>query len=115
MFFVFKNVNDHYVFYKIKLWNMPNHDIENHVKYIWLKTQECVVSGKIVKKIEKNGKRITNFPGISSNNICHVRPHARNTNDTYPLPVRDKVSGLTEYMKHCFWLNNKYIEQILKD
>ena len=34
MFFVFKNVNDHYVFYKIKLWNMPNHDIENHVKYI---------------------------------------------------------------------------------
>ena len=115
MFFAFKNVKGHYVFYKIKLWNMPKHDIENHAKYIWLKTQECVVSGKIVKRIEKDGKRITNFPGISSDNICHVRPHARNINDTYPLPVRDKVTGLTEYMKHCFWLNNKYIEHILKD
>ena len=52
---------------------------------------------------------------MSENKVCHVRPHARDSKDTYPLPTKDKLTGLSEYTKQCFWINNKYLEEILKD
>lgn len=113
MFFVFKKKGIDYVFSGIKLWNMPEATIENEVKSIWNRTKSVVLSGNIVKNIDKNGKRITNFPGMSDNKICHVRPHAKDSKDTLPLPIPDKLTGLKEYTKHCFWLNNKYLEEIL--
>ena len=115
MFFVFVNNGEDYVFTDIKLWNMPETDIETYVKEVWLNTKETVSNGNIVKEISPDGYRITNFPGMSDNPVCHVRPHAQNAADTYPLPVTDKITGLNEYTKHCFWLNNKYVENILKD
>lgn len=115
MFFVFVNNGEDYVFTDIKLWNMPETDIETYVKEVWLNTKETVLNGNIVKEISPDGYRITNFPGMSDNPVCHVRPHAQNAADTYPLPVTDKITGLNEYTKHCFWLNNKYVENILKD
>ena len=115
MFFVFKKKDDDYVFSGIKLWNMPELTLENEVKNMWNKTKNVVLSGNIVKKVDENGKRDTNFPGMSDNGVCHVRPHARDSKDTLSLPVADKLTGLTEYTKHCFWLNNKYLEEILKE
>ncbi len=115
MFFVFANNGDDYVFNGIKLWNMPETDIEMYAKKVWIKTKNVILNGEIVKEVDSNGCRITNFPGMSDNLVCHVRPHAQNAADTYVLPVRDKITGVTEYTKHCFWLNNKYIEKVLKD
>lgn len=115
MFFVFKKQNDDYIFSGIKLWNMPESIIENQVKNMWNKTKDVILSGNIVKSIDNNGKRETNFPGMSDNGICHVRPHAKDSKDALPLPVIDKLTGLTKYTKHCFWINNKYIEEILKE
>ena len=115
MFFIFENNGNDYVFKGIKLWNIPELDIETYVKPMWLQTQEVVLNGNIVKTIDEYGNRTTNFPGMASNPVCHVRPHARDASDTYPLPVADKLTGLTKYTKHCFWLNNKYIEEIIKD
>ncbi len=115
MFFVFKKKDNDYVFSGIKLWNMPELTLENEVKNMWNKTKDVILSGNIVKSIGKNGKRYTNFPGMGDNGVCHVRPHARDAKDTLPLPVADKLTGLTEYTKHCFWLNNKYLEEILKE
>lgn len=115
MFFVFKKQNDDYIFSGIKLWNMPESIIENQVKTMWNKTKDIILSGNIVKSIDNNGKRETNFPGMSDNGICHVRPHAKDSKDTLPLPVTDKLTGLTKYTKQCFWINNKYIEEILKE
>ena len=114
MFFIFENNGKDYIFKGIKLWNMPELDIETNVKTMWLETQKVVSSGNIVSSIDKKGIRTTNFPGMASNPVCHVRPHARDASDTYPLPVADKLTGLTKYTKHCFWLNNKYIEEIIK-
>ena len=111
LFFIFENNGNDYVFKGIKLWNIPELDIETYVKPMWLKTQEAVLNGNIVKTIDEYGNRTTNFPGMASNPVCHVRPHARDASDTYPLPVADKLTGLTKYTKHCFWLNNKYIEE----
>ena len=39
----------------------------------------------------------------------------RNAKDTAPLPVADKLTGANKYTKHCFWINNSYIKNVLKD
>ena len=92
---------------------MPQLEINLEAKHVWELTRICVLTGNIVKEIDKNGNRITNFPGMSVSKVCHVRPHARDSKDTFELPVRDRVTNATEYTKHCFWLNNKYLEEIL--
>ena len=114
LFFVFKKENDEYVFKGIKLWNMPELIIDTEVQTMWKRTVDTIKSGNIVKNIS-NGFRETNFPGASENKVCHVRPHARDAMDTYPLPIADKLTGSTEYTKHCFWINNIYISEILKE
>jgi hypothetical protein len=86
---------------------MPYADILEAEK-VWSKTKEIVSKGKIVKEV--TGKtRYTNFPNKSFNSVSHVRPHATNSADNYPLPVIDKLTKVKEYTKHCFWLNNTYV------
>ena len=114
MFFVFKKEKNDYIFKGIKLWNMPEMDIEISVMDMWKKTYNIIKTGNIVKYI-KNGKRKTNFVGKGENDVCHVRPHGRNSYDTNKLPVIDKLTGLTEYTKHCFWINNSYIKKIFDE
>lgn len=92
---------------KVKFWNMPHDDIET-AKHVWDRTREIINEGNIVKEI-KNGKRKTNFPGMSFNKVSHVRPHGLNSSDTYPLPIQDKETKANEYTKQCFWLNNSYV------
>lgn len=114
MFFVFKMEHGEYVFKGIKLWNMPEIDIETSVMEMWKKTYNTIKSGNIVKYI-KDDKRKTNFVGMSENEVCHVRPHGRDSRDVIKLPVADKLTGATEYTKHCFWINNSYIKEIFKE
>lgn len=114
MFFVFKKDKDDYIFKGIKLWNMPQIDIETSVMDMWKKTYNTIKSGNIVRYI-KDGKRKTNFVGISENDVCHVRPHARDAKDTFKLPVKDQLTGVTEYTKQCFWINSNYIKSIFQE
>ena len=114
MFFVFKKEKKDYIFKGIKLWNMPEIDIQTSVMEMWKSTYNTIKKGNIIKYI-KNGKRKTNFVGMSENDVCHVRPHGRNVNDTIKLPVPDKLTGATEYTKQCFWINNSYIKKIFSD
>ena len=114
MFFVFKKINKEYIFKGIKLWNMPELDIETSVMKMWKETYNTIKNGNIVKSIT-NGKRKTNFVGLSDNKVCHVRPHGKDANDVYPLPVKDKLTGADNYTKHCFWINNTYIKKVLEE
>jgi DNA mismatch repair protein MutH len=107
LFVFFQFVDNQLVLRKVKFWNMPFQDVEEARK-VWLETKNIVTNGNIVKEI-KNGTRYTNFSGKNFNKVSHVRPHAQNANDTYPLPFTDKVTNANEYTKHCFWLNNAYI------
>lgn len=109
-FFVFYQFeDDKLILKKVKFWNMPQSDIKE-AKNVWVITKENIIQGKIVQEVSDKGKRLTYFPKKIENRISHVRPHARNANDTYPLPKKDKLTGLNEYTKHCFWLNAKYVK-----
>lgn len=114
MFFIFKHDGTDYVFKGIKLWNMPEEILEKNVKEVWIRTKHVVQTGNIVKEVLPN-KRLTNFPGMIDDEVCHVRPHARDASDTYELPTPDLLTGLTDYTKHCFWINNKYLESIIEE
>ncbi len=107
--FVFYQIQgDNLILKKAKFWNMPFDDIEK-AKLVWEKTKQVVLEGNIVSQITKKGKRKTNFPNTKFNSVAHVRPHAKNANDTLALPLIDKVTGLSSYTKHCFWLNSVYV------
>ena len=107
LFVFYQFENEELVLRRVKFWNMPYSDILEAEK-VWKKTKEIVKKGSIVKEI-KNGIRYTNFPNKSFNSVSHVRPHATNADDTFPLPKKDKLTKEKEYTKHCFWLNNTYV------
>lgn len=107
LFVFFQFENEELVLRKVKFWNMPYADILEAEK-VWGKTKTLVQKGNIVKEV-KDGIRYTNFPNKAFNTVSHVRPHATNAADTYPLPTKDKLTKAKEYTKHCFWLNNTYV------
>ena len=106
MFYQFERAN--LILRKVKFWNMSYLDILE-AKNVWNKMVKTVSNGEIVKEITNKGVRKTFFPKKTENRISHVRPHAKNAADTYELPVADKLTGLTEYTKHCFWLNASFV------
>ena len=107
VFYQFKGVS--LILKKVRFWNMPYSDILE-AKEVWSKMVERVSTGEIVKKVTDKGIRKTCFPKKSEHRISHVRPHARNAMDVYELPTADKLTGVLEYTKHCFWLNASYIK-----
>lgn len=113
LFVFFQFENENLVLRKVKFWNMPYSDLLD-VEKVWNKTQEIIAKGEIVKEIKTNKKgkevRFTNFPSKKFSSISHVRPHAKDALDVYPLPKKDKLTKEMEYTKHCFWLNNSYVK-----
>ena len=109
-FFVFYQFEgENLILRKVKFWNMPYSDILV-AKNVWEEMVKTVSNGEIVKEVTEKGVRKTYFPKKTENKVSHVRPHARNSEDTYDLPVADKLTGLKEYTKHCFWLNASYVK-----
>jgi DNA mismatch repair protein MutH len=108
-FFVFYQFEgENLILRKVLFWNMPHSDILE-AKKVWEKMVKTVLKGGIVKEETAKGIRKTYFPKKSENKVSHVRPHAQNAADTYELPVADKMTGLTEFTKHCFWFNASYV------
>lgn len=109
-FFVFYQFEgENLILRKVKFWNMSYSDILE-AKSVWDKMKTTVSKGEIVKEVTDKGVRKTYFPKKKENRISHVRPHARNADDTYELPIADKLTGLIEFTKHCFWLNASYVK-----
>lgn len=90
-----------------QFWNIPQDDLEGDVRKVWEKAKAVIKNG--LQIIEIGGRKTNNLPKASENNVCHVRPHARNSDDTYELP-----DG-RHYPKQCFWLNNTYILSQLRE
>ncbi len=105
MFVIFKeDQSGEYVFERVMFWNMPAQDLKE-VKMVWEKTVDTIKKGV---KLVRDGDIIRNdLPKQSENRVAHVRPHGRDVNDTYPLPDGRRMT------KQCFWLNRRYIEEIV--
>ncbi|MBO6152870.1 MAG: restriction endonuclease, partial [Clostridia bacterium] len=94
------------VFRGVKFWNMPAEDLEE-VRVVWERTVQTIRDGV---QLIPDGKRVrNNLPKQRENRVAHVRPHAQNKEDTYPLPDGREMT------KQSFWLNNSYIADILSD
>lgn len=111
LFIFFKESGSSFVLDKAVYWNMSAEHIKEAQK-VWKDTKKLIKEGRIVKEI-KNGRRYSYFPDSKSNLVSHVRPHAKNAQDTYSLPVTDIRTGLNEYTKHCFWLNREYVKDYI--
>lgn len=87
------------IFKKAMFWNTPMSDINWKIKEAREET-----------KLKISWWEYNNLIKISDDMIIHVRPHARNAEDTFPTPDWWKAT------KKCFWFNQKYIkEQIEKE
>jgi DNA mismatch repair protein MutH len=106
MFVIFQfNEEGGLLFKDVIFWNIPNRDLEE-VHKVWERTVKNITDGVIITKI--NGKQFNNLPKASENFVCHVRPHARDASDTYPLPDGRHL------VKQCFWFNNTYVMNQIK-
>jgi DNA mismatch repair protein MutH len=93
---------------KIILWNMPMEIIEKDVRKTWEKTKEVILQG--VPREKRGNKVFNDFPSSKLEyNVVHVRPHARDREDTLLLPNGDR------FTKQSFWLSGKYIEKIINN
>lgn len=90
-----------------QFWNIPYDDLEKDVRSVWEQTKRVLIEGLRIST--HNGRNHDNFPKASDNRVSHVRPHARNAQDSYELP-----DGRL-YPKQCFWLNNSYIYSQIND
>lgn len=107
LFVIFKEREDgQYVFERVKFWNIPAEDLEE-VKVVWERTVQTIKDG--VKLVRVQNEVHNNFPKSTENRVAHVRPHARNASDTYPLPDGRQMT------KQCFWFNSSYVKQIVKN
>ena len=107
MFVIFQeNQAGENVFERVLFWNIPAEDLEE-VRKVWEKTAEIIRQG--VQLISDGRVIRNNLPKQKDNRVMHVRPHARNAADTYPLPDGRAMT------KQCFWFNRTYVETIVKE
>ncbi len=107
LFVIFKkNDVDEPVFERIKFWNIPAEDLEK-VKKVWERTVSIIKEGVQIETCGQKTKN--NLPKSTESDVAHVRPHARNKSDTYPLPDGRELT------KQCFWFNNAYVKKIIAE
>lgn len=119
LFVIFKDTDNGFILKKAMFWSAPINDLDTKGREVFNQLKAILKTGDVVRgfKEQKNNKiiRLTNFPGMSFNGFIHIRPHGQDKNDTFPLPVPDKITGLTSYTKQCFWFNNTYIKSVIEN
>lgn len=80
---------------KVNYWNMPFTDREEAHR-VWEDTK---------RRVSINA---SDLPKSSESRVAHVRPKAKNSQDTLPTPQG------TQLVKKCFWLNRQYLSSIIR-
>jgi len=96
---------------KAFFWTPNNNDLQI-IEEEWLMYQDEVKQGKCkVTKIKQNStkgyKEVTQLTKESSTKIIHIRPHSTNG-------ARDIDTFGNSLVKQSFWLNTKFIQQLIK-
>ncbi len=105
-FFIFEGADKEELIFKgMKMWSMPSDDIKKYATIYQDMKEKINMSGSVWK--EKTYKNT--FPKEADHPIGHVRPKAKDSKDDYVLPSGDITP------KQAFWLNKRYIQNIVKD
>lgn len=97
-FVVFQKDNNSILrFQKVFFWTMPPEDIKL-AEVFWEDTKNKIISNEF-----------NNFIKITHDNICHVRPKAKNSFD-----LMETAFGTME-KKKSYWINSSYIKKIIKN
>lgn len=121
LFIIFQENDDgKYVFDRVKFWNIPNEDLDE-LRRVWERTVNTIRNG-VKFEVTPNGVK-NDLPKQTDSPVAHVRPHSRLSAykfldgtimgdiGKYALPLPDG-----QWMtKQCFWLNNTYIEEQIKE
>jgi DNA mismatch repair protein MutH len=81
--------------FKVSYWNMPYPD-RLEAKRVWEQTKSLTSQSN------------TNFPKTGDSRVAHVRPKGKDGNSKSELP-----NG-SFFLNQCFWLNIKYIKDIVE-
>ena len=107
MFVIFQERGDGaYVFDRVMFWNIPNDDLEE-VHHVWERTVQTIRRG--VQLIQTPCGVSNDLPKQTESPVAHVRPHGKDASDKLPLPDGRMMT------KQCFWLNNTYIAEQIKE
>lgn len=102
MFIIFREVKKEFILDKVMFWNIPEKDLEE-VEKVWQRTVDTIKKG--IEITQSKTKTCNNLPSAKENRVSHVRPHAKDRDDAYPLPDGRMLT------KQCFWLNKYYIRK----
>lgn len=91
----------------VKLWNMPEQIIETNVKELWEIVRNILIEGVKLEETSRGVKN--NLPSAKENDVCHIRPKAKNADDKVRLPDGQMIT------KQTYWLNREYIAEIIKN
>lgn len=107
MFVIFQERSDgKYIFSRVMFWNIPGNDLEQ-VRKVWERTVQAIRRG--VQLIPTSHGVCNDLPKQTENPVAHVRPHGRDAADKLPLPDGRMMT------KQCFWLNNTYIAEQIRE
>lgn len=91
---------------KVMLWNMPEKTIQTNLKEMWQQGRNVLQEGVELKSTKRGIGN--NLPKAKDNPVVHVRPKAKNGQDKVRLPDGQMIT------KQAYWLDRKYIAQIIK-
>lgn len=106
-----KNLDELYLG-KAFFWTPSNDEIDT-IRKEWLNYQIEVQKGKckvarVSNKTVRGYKEVSELSKESTTKIIHMRPHGRDSND------RDEDSFGNSIVKQSFWVNTKFIQQLIK-
>jgi len=126
LFVVFKNNGESYTLLGAKMWNMPYKDLNKTIKKEWERIKKVIANGvKFTLTKQKTGTIIVknNLPGISDNEILHVRPHSNKSayllnNGFRRGDIEKDANELPDgqwMTTQSFWLNSSYVKKQIED
>jgi DNA mismatch repair endonuclease MutH len=96
---------------KVFFWTPTNDELDT-IKHEWLnyqtevKERKCKVT-KIPNKSKRGYREVSGLSKESMTKIIHMRPHGRDSDD------RDEDGLGNSIVKQSFWLNTKFVQQLI--
>jgi DNA mismatch repair protein MutH len=99
----------------LSFWK-PNDESLSLIRKEWIGVKNTIQSGVIVNqtKFGNSYRNTNNLPKQSETKSIHLRPHGKDGRD-YDTKFLEYTNGAVEISKQSFWLNKKYINQILNE